>query len=665
MSETISWRTGVLNELSIGLADCFIVEDPDSLMTESGIQTELLARGYSFYPFTDPIEFRYFYESQIHGRTNDPLVISVDGDTITSRHLPFDVTQNARVLCLSLNEYFPDIHPNILHSLPIAELDTLYQAIHEYTPGRLNEAASADFALRHLYQIATEIIQSPTDLLRTLLRTHYRNIVLPLTLSQRITERLQRKPAFAHWPLPELLGSRQTFFAFLQTHWATYLEATAESLDKGANEPETSYWQAGDVTKSVVLPFGHDDVRIYIDTLFLEGFLHPIEREQTSQFSQHWSMVGIQHDPDKQQRRRARGLLKLCQETLPKMDAYHPEWLQFAHRWAELSSLYYTRREWVDESAYLAFRSAMDRRFQNWMLEKYVSLPTQPPNPPAMLHHIPRVMARELSAAKFPRLALIVIDGLALDQWVSLQQELALLQDENNTVTESSVFAWVPTLTSVSRQALFAAKSPYQFTKTIHTTSAEKKLWQQFWIEQGLRTEAVFYTKGLGTDNVEELLDHLSDHRLQAAALVINTVDDTMHGMTLGSAGMHSMVRQWAKSGYLNRLLQGLLDEGYGIYLTADHGNVEAMGCGKVTDGATADARGERVRIYSTSGLRAQIKDTIDPAIDWPQTGLPADYWPLLLEGRNAFVREGEGLVGHGGIALEEVIVPYIKISRG
>lgn len=33
-----SWRDAVLNLLEPGLADCFIVEDPDGLMSESGIQ---------------------------------------------------------------------------------------------------------------------------------------------------------------------------------------------------------------------------------------------------------------------------------------------------------------------------------------------------------------------------------------------------------------------------------------------------------------------------------------------------------------------------------------------------------------------------------------------------------------------------------------------------
>ena len=51
-------------------------------------------------------------------------------------------------------------------------------------------------------------------------------------------------------------------------------------------------------------------------------------------------------------------------------------------------------------------------------------------------------------------------------------------------------------------------------------------------------------------------------------------------------------------------------------------------------------------------------------AIAWPSIGLPADYLPLFAPGRSAFVQEGERIVGHGGVILEEVVVPFIRIER-
>jgi len=177
------------------------------------------------------------------------------------------------------------------------------------------------------------------------------------------------------------------------------------------------------------------------------------------------------------------------------------------------------------------------------------------------------------------------------------------------------------------------------------------------------------YQKNLGTDDdVTVLIDQLSDHRLRSVGLVINTVDDIMHGMKLGSEGMHNQVKLWAESGYLPKLINALIDYGFSVHITSDHGNVEATGCGKISEGAVADSRGERARVYQTETLRDEIfkktENESRSAILWPQIGLPSDYWSIVMSERQAFVSNNQNIVGHGGIAIEEVIVPYIKISN-
>jgi hypothetical protein len=114
----------------------------------------------------------------------------------------------------------------------------------------------------------------------------------------------------------------------------------------------------------------------------------------------------------------------------------------------------------------------------------------------------------------------------------------------------------------------------------------------------------------------------------------------------------------------MTRLLDLLFDHGYTVCLTSDHGNIEAVGCGRHAEGALADLRGERVRVYADPTLRARVHARFPEAIAWPAMGLPADYLPLLAPGRSAFVQEGERIVGHGGITLEEVVVPFIRIER-
>jgi hypothetical protein len=44
--------------------------------------------------------------------------------------------------------------------------------------------------------------------------------------------------------------------------------------------------------------------------------------------------------------------------------------------------------------------------------------------------------------------------------------------------------------------------------------------------------------------------------------------------------------------------------------------------------------------------------------------GLPEDYLPLLAPARQAFIQEGQRTVSHGGISVEELIVPLVQIER-
>ena len=134
--------------------------------------------------------------------------------------------------------------------------------------------------------------------------------------------------------------------------------------------------------------------------------------------------------------------------------------------------------------------------------------------------------------------------------------------------------------------------------------------------------------------------------------------------MELGAAGMHNQVRQWARQGFLRDLFGLLHDQGFRVFLASDHGNVEVRGVGRPAEGAIADLRGERVRVYSGSRLRAQIKERFPDALDWPPVGLPENYLALIAPNRTAFVRRGETLVGHGGISVEELLVPFVEIDR-
>ena len=414
------------------------------------------------------------------------------------------------------------------------------------------------------------------------------------------------------------------------------------------------------------LPFDHDDVRVYIDNLFVEGMLRPVAHDSGGALRGEWAAVGIHVDACPDGLRRLRGLMETIGDTIPGAEAHHRDWFAFAWRWAELHLVLLqtaadARMDIGGKSAEL--RAEVDRAFFAWVERRYAGLHNQPPTSPVMVHHLPRYLARRLADDPRRTVALVVVDGIALDQWLVLRDVLAT-QRSDLRFREDAAFAWVPTITSISRQAIFAGKPPLYFPASILTTDREAALWAGFWADQGLATREAGYARGLGDGPLDGVRDLLSQPGIRSLGLVVDKVDKIMHGMTLGAAGMHNQVRQWAGEGFMAGLLDMLFDGGFTVFLTSDHGNVEVEGLARPSEGAIADVRGERVRLYSDPALRSRVKTRFPNAVEWPAWGLPEDCLALLAPGRSAFVRKGECIVGHGGVSLEEVVVPAVEIER-
>ena len=658
------WRDRILQAFTPGAAPLTLAADPDGLLLEAALQEALRERGFEIVTFDDPAAFRFDYESRFRSRRDrgegagPEVVVRAERRDLST--LPYDLLQTGRRLSFGLGDLFPAFSHPVVAALDRSDLDALHRARERHRPGRLGDDATKDFALRHVFDLAPELVRDPPDLLRVLLRRHYRGQLLPRLLDDRLARLLRRGGAFASWPLEAILPDRDAFFAFLQERWPPFLDRLAGALREVEKEP------AFEIDGPADLPFDHDDVRVYIDNLFVEGMLRPVCHDSGAALRGGWAAVGVRIDPDADRLRRLGGLVDAASATIPGAEARHRDWLAFAWRWAELRALLSetaaAARADVDERV-AALRAEVDRAFLAWVERRYAGLHNQPPAPPVMVHHLPRWLARRLADDARSKVALVVVDGLALDQWLALRDELAA-QRPRLRFREGAAFAWVPTLTSVSRQAIFAGAPPLHFPASVLTTGKEAALWARFWADRGLAAREAAYARGLGGGALDGVRALLSRPGLRALGLVVDTVDRIMHGMELGAAGMRNQVRQWAGEGFPAGLLDLLLDGGFSVFLTSDHGNVEAEGCGRPSEGALADVRGERARLYSDPALRSRVKARFPDAVEWPALGLPEDCLALLAPGRSAFVREGERVVGHGGAALEEVVVPVVEIER-
>ncbi|MEZ5277093.1 MAG: BREX-3 system phosphatase PglZ [Opitutaceae bacterium] len=657
-----TWRDTILKEFPSQVARLTLVADPDGLLTEEGVLQGLRERGFDLIEFEDPIAFRYAYESKYRARwdrgENTDLVVVLRSREQDLRKLPYDLYTAGRKLSFSIPAIFPNLSYPVVEALGAKHFDSLFRAQEQYKPARMGSNQSADFILLHVFETEPKLIQKPAQLLHFLMRKHYRDKVIPSRMVDRFVEVLRQGGHFDDWPLEQIVATSADFYAFIQERWV--LRVQSEAAAKGQQVKESKEEGYGlKFPGPTSLPFEHDDVRVYLDNLFSEGLLDPVEWPSPVALADTWLLVGVSKGAVEDRQRRLDHAQSRLAESIPNEGASYQEWMTYARTLGDLRAL-----------MHLSVRTGrFPKVMVQWTSYSYPgclaitgAVCNQPSTPPVMVHHIPKAMSALMSDDHGARLALVVIDGMSMGQW-SVIREVLRDQDKSIRFEEQAVFAWIPTLTSVSRQAIFSGKLPQFFPESFYGTSKEGSLWKQFWAERGLDAGAVQHIAALGPSKDQELLTHMEDDRLKVLGVVVNTVDDIMHGMVLGSSGMYSQVEQWARQGYLQTLLKKLVAHGFRVFLTSDHGNIEARGIGNPSEGSTAETRGQRVRIYNSPELRSKIAREMPEASCWPPIGLPPDVLPLLAPTGSAFIKSGVVTVSHGGASIEEAIVPFAAIS--
>ncbi|HOW75528.1 MAG TPA: BREX-3 system phosphatase PglZ [Candidatus Competibacteraceae bacterium] len=669
------WREPILAHFSpamAAVARLTVVADPDDLLTEPGIIEGIRARGFEILPFTDHVAFRYAYERRFREQwdAGQPTTLAVVLRTANAAvaDLPFDLLdqarRDARIFTFSLAEQFPRFAPRLIAELDRSHFDRLFAA-HAHQSQPLGENATADFLLRHVFEIDPALITHPAELVRVLLRLHYRRQTLPPLTVARLLDRLQPQAQWTGWPLDRLFTRRADFLAFLQERWPHFVSQHIPPLVNVVAELPTppQFQHAGPAD----LPFDHEDIRVYLDNLFTEGQLTPTTLIPKSAVTGHWLAVGVAGDTPMDQRERLHKRLNLLNTDFPAPDAGYRAWLHTARQWAEIIALRWTippEALAADLPALETLHDRLEQTFQTWLLAHYAALHSLPYWPqPVLVHQLPHFLAHGFHAPQ--KRALVVVDGLALDQWVAARSEIPA---RPWTVEDGALFAWVPTLTSVSRQAIFAGEPPFFFAASLDSTHKEEAHWLRFWETKGLRRNELAYFRqqqAEDDDGLTERVDaRISDPKCRVIAVIVSTVDQMIHGAVTGTDGLHASVRHWAQRGAFWALLDRLTEAGFEVFLTADHGNVEAQGIGKPNVGATANERGERVHVFPDEHLRQPVAAQYPGTICWPTIGLPEDYRPLLAPPHGAFIPEGKRIVAHGGIALEEMVVPLIRITR-
>ena len=684
--ETMShWLERILSEFQTDLSPLWVAADPDGLLLDERLLSALSERGFEVLPFNDSVVFRAEYEERYReawdrGQTGIPvgaglpankydsdggidrrqadsyrnLILHCQASDIDS--LPWDYLRQARMVALGLANLFPKLNYAVIRQIGNEHLDSLYTASLKHADYVLGERDTKDFVLIHIFHISPHLINRVEDFWRELLRLHYRQTDLPDILANRLAEVLIEKEAFKHLHVSELFTSRSKTFRLLQEAWEGFVQARF-ALEELPIQPYN--------TKNAV-PFEHDDVRVMVDSLFLDGALHPVVVRCAISGLPDWMSVGIVQDPLAMKKRVEEGA-KALQLDLPGENSSFRDWGLFATRYAELVSRWHSLEVGQADSisqTIKALQRQSDDHIQSWVRKHYAVLPSVSiARAPVMLHHVPRFLRMRHAEDAGQKLALVVMDGLALDQWITIREWLSS-QAPQFSFEEGTCFAWLPSLTSVSRQALFSGLTPRGFAESIQTTNQEKAMWFKYWQDHGLRAADIYYRKSIKrVDDLVALESDLNNADAKVLGLVVDTVDEIMHGAVLGKRGIAGQIQTWCESGFIQQFFSILLDKGYRLYLTSDHGNVDAVGIGHPNEGVIAEMRGERVRVYRNEALMTESATAVHGTVRIDVTGLPNDFMPLYASGRNAFFQQGQPLVAHGGVSVEELIVPFVEVS--
>ena len=634
-----SWRDVILSKFNNQTAGMIFVKDFDSLLNDEFLLDELSKLGYEVIRYEDSVLFYYLYEQQYRNKVVKLLIY-------TNHDIPFPYAfeRESLVVSLKIQTVFPKFSPKIMRQIDRTDFDGLYR-LHSNVHQDLNEKETLEFIIKKYYKISYETVDDEAGLYHVLLSLHLHEQELPEVVEEFLVQKWASLFSLNHLPVRKLVTSASFFFHHLQEKWNELIHNLTDKTPFEIREMLNGH------------PFEHPIVRRMMDDLFDDGMLKKVKGDP-SKFPS-WMRPGIINEETKEDlNEKISNLHEQISLSLPGEKQYK-DWVDLIGKLAEYRKAV-LKSEDKNFTNFNRLLFEVNARFEDWMIKKYSALTSLAPYPkPKLVHHIPQYLSKVRQGNE--KIALLVLDGMSYFQWHFIAEHL---KSKGFILNETGIFAWVPTLTSVSRQAIFSGKMPLAFSQTIETTNAEERLWKKFWEEHGVLKQYVTYQRALGSETYENSnIKGLVRNSTRIYGGVIDIIDRFIHGSVLGEKSIYSNLKLWLDTGYLVQLITDLLNHQYNVYITSDHGNTNAEGIGRINEGVLVNQKGERVRIYSEQTLYEHSLAQI-PSLKWSNIGLPSNYHVLLSPYGKAFVPKGQKIVTHGGISIEEVIIPFVKVER-
>jgi CheY-like chemotaxis protein len=323
------------------------------------------------------------------------------------------------------------------------------------------------------------------------------------------------------------------------------------------------------------------------------------------------------------------------------------------------------------------FGKFIERNYEDWFLPKA--------DKPVQSHTLFRELVVPEIVKKDKPILFVVIDNLRYDQWKVFESEVA---NYYKLEKEVPYYAILPTATQYARNAIFSGLTPLEMEKQFpqywknDPEEGGKNLYEAEFLSAQLKRLGLNlkedYFKITNLASGKKLVDNfkgLKDNDL--VTVVYNFVDMLSHAKTemdvvkeLASddKAYRSLTLSWFKNSPLLEIIQQAQKLGFKLILTTDHGTINVKNPSKVVGDKNTSLN---LRYKTGRSLTYEHKDVY--AVKEPKKiGLPSinmsssyifaknDLFLAYVNNYNHYVSYFKNTYQHGGISLEEMIIPCL-----